>query len=214
MKALGENIGSGLFLLAVLSTLAAAIAVVLTPFISGWLSIKGTQATQLEWAYIGAIVTLWLRLLCMGFIAIEQGYQRPLGVGVINLVTGVIHLVVTVAFLFMGWGLLAIPLGLVVREVLCFTSLALHLARHQPSNGSSLAGKPRGRSGSDWAKRMDFFYVPQRRDRQRHNPFVGRVNPWYENCCNPHRIESRMGNFDRCCCCDLTLELAARSRSS
>ena len=101
---------------------------VLTPFISGWLSIKGTQATQLEWAYIGAIVTLWLRLLCMGFIAIEQGYQRPLGVGVINLVTGVIHLVVTVAFLFMGWGLLAIPLGLVVREVLCFTSLALHLA--------------------------------------------------------------------------------------
>lgn len=128
MKALGENVGSGLLLLAVLSTFAGVIAAGLTPFISGWFKIQGVQATQLEWAYIGAIVTLWLRLLCIGFIAVEQGYQRPFGVGIISLVTGIIHLVVTIAFLFLGWGLLAIPLGLLVREVLCFTSLALHLA--------------------------------------------------------------------------------------
>lgn len=128
ITALGETIGSGLFLLAVLSTVAAIIAGVLTPFVPTWFKVEGIQATQLEWAFVAAIGTVWLRLMCIGFIAVEQGYQRPFGVGIINLVTGVIHLVVTVWFLLLGWGVLAIPLGTLVREVLCSLSLSLHLA--------------------------------------------------------------------------------------
>src|SRR5262249_25895285 len=127
LVALGENVGSGLFLLVILSTFAAIIAGILAPFVPGWLQLEGVGAIQLEWAFIAAIAAMWLRLLCMGFTAVEQGYQRPMGVGVINIVTGIIHLIITVILLLLGWGVLAIPVGTLIREVLCTAALGAHL---------------------------------------------------------------------------------------
>jgi len=138
LSALGEVVGSGLFLLMALSALAALIAGVLTPFVPKWFEVEGTQAIQLQWAFMVAIACLWLRLLCIGLIAVEQGYQRPFGVGIINVVTGVIHLAATVVFLLLGWGVLAIPLGTLVREVLCSSALALHLGHTNRQIGVKL----------------------------------------------------------------------------
>jgi Na+-driven multidrug efflux pump len=138
MAALGEVIGSGMFLLLILSTLSALIAGAITPFVPKLLDVQGAQAVQLEWAFVAAIASLWLRLLCNGVMAVELGYQRPLGVGIITIVTGVIHLVVTVVFLLLGWGVLAIPLGTLVREILCSTALALHLVHTNRQLGVKL----------------------------------------------------------------------------
>ena len=66
MDALGENVGSGLFLLGVLSTFAAVIAGALAPFVPRWFNVAGLQAQQLEWAFIAAIAAMWLRLLSWG----------------------------------------------------------------------------------------------------------------------------------------------------
>ncbi len=138
IKLLGETVGSGMFLLFALSTVAALIASAITPFIPIWLDVQGPQAVQLKWAFVCAIGTLWLRLLCNGVMAIEQGYQRPFGVGIITIITGIIHLVVTVVLLLRGWGVLAIPLGTLVREVLCSLGLALHLAHTNRQLGVKL----------------------------------------------------------------------------
>jgi hypothetical protein len=59
----------------------------------------------------------------MGLTAIEQGLQRPFGVGVIGIASGIVHLAATILLLVAGFGLLSLPIGILVREVFCFIPL-------------------------------------------------------------------------------------------
>src|SRR5690606_38957641 len=89
--ALGATIGSGLLILVALSTVVAAIILALIPFIPNWFDVTGNDRSQLVAALIVMVPAVWLRLLIMGLTAIEQGYQRPFGVGLVAIVTGIIH---------------------------------------------------------------------------------------------------------------------------
>lgn len=127
--ALGETIGSGLLLLICLSSVVALVILALIPLIPIWFSVEGGQRSELTTCLLLMIPAVWLRLLIMGLTAIEQGLQRPFGVGVASLATGTLHLVVTVLLLVWGYGLVAIPAAILLREITCVIPMVWMLAQ-------------------------------------------------------------------------------------
>ncbi len=129
ISSLGETIGSGLLLLAMLSSVVSIIILCLIPFIPTWFQVEGPQRAQLITCLLIMIPSVWLRLQIMGLIAIEQGLQRPFGVGTVTIVAGILHLAATIALLILGFGLLSIPLAILLREVICVVPLLWLMVR-------------------------------------------------------------------------------------
>jgi O-antigen/teichoic acid export membrane protein len=122
---LGRSIGSGLVITVALCAVALLLGVVLTPFCAGWFGLQGNDARQLVWSFGFAAVAMPLGMLAGGFRAVQQGFQRPGGIGWVGLSAEVVSLVFSVVLVASGWGLVSIGSCFVVREVINLLGMGL-----------------------------------------------------------------------------------------
>jgi O-antigen/teichoic acid export membrane protein len=117
---LGRALGSFLMAVVPLAFLIFLLFWGLAPWMPAWLGVKGGSSSDLVLAFrLGALDAMFM-LLVFGTGAILLGLQRP-AIYMAGLVTAqLIGIVVILLALWAGWGVVAIPAGL-----LCGTSLAM-----------------------------------------------------------------------------------------
>jgi O-antigen/teichoic acid export membrane protein len=111
--ALGTTVGTGLALVLVFSCLPL-VALPLAPHVAGWVHVP--EATiELARAFRLGVLALALSLLAYGVGAVNVGMQKVVATGALSLVGSLCAIAVTITALKSGWGVSAIPLGLVIR---------------------------------------------------------------------------------------------------
>lgn len=116
--ALGAVIGSSLLVTGVYAGLAGLIALLAAPFVGGWLGLPAGPASELGASLRIVAVATALDLVAVSLRAVPQGLQRPTAVGVGLLACAVAEVVVTLALLSRGWGLMSLAAGVLLRNVL------------------------------------------------------------------------------------------------
>lgn len=111
---LSKAIGTGLVLSIGLSLLPL-LALPAAGFLAEIVGLKGGGGAELSAAIRVALVALCVALASYGVTAVNIGLQKPAATGAVFLASSSAGVVVTVAGLVGGMGLLAIPLGSVVR---------------------------------------------------------------------------------------------------
>jgi O-antigen/teichoic acid export membrane protein len=124
---LGHTIISSLIAIGFLSLLTLLFAWLIIPWVPGWLGIKGGTTVNLIPAFRLAALDCLLMLLVFGMGGILLGLQRPTIPMVGMVVAQLIGIIITLAALKSGWGILAIPTGMVSGTGLVFSSNALGL---------------------------------------------------------------------------------------
>jgi O-antigen/teichoic acid export membrane protein len=115
---LSQTVGTGLAILTVLSLLATAIGLALLPWVPAVFHMTGSDAVQLSWAFLLAVLDGFLSMLSGGPYAVQQGLQRSFLTNLVAVLCELASLASTIVLLVTGWGLLAIPMGLIVRDLL------------------------------------------------------------------------------------------------
>lgn len=116
--ALAEAIGVGGFLLFVLGALVAGACIGLAPFAPGWFDTGGETGRVLALSFAVNGLALALSLPACIPRAVQQGLQRQVGVNVALLLAEIVSVIATIVLLIRGWGVLAIAVGILAREVL------------------------------------------------------------------------------------------------
>jgi len=126
-EGLGRTVASILIATAFLSAVACGLIWGCAPWIPGWLGITGKSTVSLTLAFRLAALDAMLMMSALGLGATLVGLQRPfihmLGMSV----TQVAGLVATLLALWQGWGILAIPAGLLSGTLLLFLGNAVAL---------------------------------------------------------------------------------------
>jgi O-antigen/teichoic acid export membrane protein len=164
----------GLVLNAIVAVLVALLGMALADHVAGWVNLDATVdhaliETAFRWATIGAALTVF----SFAIVAVNQGLQSSLGIGVIYTTVSLASIVVTVVLLFAGHGLLAIPYGSVVRGAGLIVGngayLAWRLVTDRIGFGVAMSSLPElmklsgftflGQAGSTIASNADAFVV-------------------------------------------------------
>lgn len=115
-NAVGNYFASGVLVQFGLTLLLVLAAASLSAFVPQWMGLHGEEASLLSACFVLAAVAAGLNILNTGVSSLAQAVQRPVFVNISNLLTGVLGLLVTITGLTLGWGLRAIPIGLLVRN--------------------------------------------------------------------------------------------------
>lgn len=115
---LAEVIGSGLAMTAALAVVAAALGLALSPFVPGWFSLGGPEGRQLVGAFACAVGAMALGMVVGALRSVQQGFQRHGLIGGACLFNEAVSIVMSVVWLWQGWGVLAIGASFLLREVL------------------------------------------------------------------------------------------------
>ncbi len=116
-ESLGRTIGAGFIVLHLLTLVAGAIGLGLTFWIGALMGLSGAAGRELTIAFSVAVVATVLSLSAGAPTAVQQGLQRHGLVGTIGLSAEALSVASTALLLVLGWGVLSIAAGMVVREV-------------------------------------------------------------------------------------------------
>lgn len=106
----------GVLLSGAVSLLVLVTGLVSSRFLVGWLNLSTLpDIGMVEQAFRLATVGSALMIFAYGLTAFNQGLQSSLGIGLVFVITMIVSLALTVVLLYQGSGLLALPIGLVVR---------------------------------------------------------------------------------------------------
>ncbi len=114
---ISQYLATGLATQVVLVTLLFVGAVVISRWIPGWMGVKGNDATILAGCIVLAAASSSLNILNNGIAGFAMALQRTVFMSAAALTGSLVGIGVTISLLLMDWGLWAIPLGWVVREV-------------------------------------------------------------------------------------------------
>lgn len=115
---LARVIGSGLAMTAALGLVAAAIGLALSPLVPGWFNLDGPAGRQLVAAFACSIGAMALGMVVGALRSVQQGFQRHGLIGGACLFNEALSIVMSVVWLWQGWGVLAIGASFLLREVL------------------------------------------------------------------------------------------------
>jgi O-antigen/teichoic acid export membrane protein len=108
----------GVLLSGAISLLVLVAGLISSRFLIGWLNLSTTPDIEIvEQAFTLAVVGSALMFFSYGLTAFNQGLQSSLGIGLVFVTTMMVSLALTVVLLYQRAGLLALPIGLVVRGV-------------------------------------------------------------------------------------------------
>lgn len=130
---LGRTIVSTLITVACLSGLAFLLVWGIAPWVPGWLGIKGRDVSELILSCRLAALDGMLMLSTMGMGGVLFGLQRPT-VYMAGLIVGqALGIGVTLKALWAGWGVLAIPAGMLTGTSVAFiaNAVALWISAHR-----------------------------------------------------------------------------------
>lgn len=135
---------SGLVLqLAMVSVLMAAAAG-LAAFVPGWMGVDGADRLLISGCFFLGALAAGLNILSYGFGGLGKALQRPMVPTVANVVAGLAGMATTLTVLLQGYGLWAIPIGLLARSglVLIISAVyAWHLLRKELNVRGGVDGK-------------------------------------------------------------------------
>ena len=84
--------------------------------VPAWVNIEGAEALQIAKAFWIASASTSLMLIAYGVGGIFLGLQRVGNLSIQFIVSSLIGIISTIIFLYMGWGVLSIPLGFLVQS--------------------------------------------------------------------------------------------------
>ncbi len=125
----GSTIGTGLVILCGLSILPLLLALVLMPWVPGFVHIHGTDAGKLGLAFVLAALAGSLMMMMHTVANILSGLQRQKGLGIIVVLSDLLGTIVLVVLLLLGYGLLSLPLSYIVKGLSATVGVTLHLWR-------------------------------------------------------------------------------------
>lgn len=112
---LGRVIATGSWLIRRLSFLPLVVGLVLAPLVPRFVGIGGADAASLSWCFVAASLSTSLMFLTYFAASVLVGLQRQLMSGIVSFVGASSGIVFTLWGLHRGLGVLAIPLGLLLR---------------------------------------------------------------------------------------------------
>ncbi|HEX6313430.1 MAG TPA: hypothetical protein VFZ73_01165 [Gemmatimonadaceae bacterium] len=115
---IGDYLSTGLALQLLMVALMVAGAALLAPRFPSWMGISGSEASQLSAAFMLAAAANGINVLNNGAVGFLRALQITVLPNVLAMVASVTGMVTTLVMLFQGWGVRAIPAGLVVGGVL------------------------------------------------------------------------------------------------
>ncbi len=127
-EALGRTVASILITTGLLSLLAFGIIWSLSPWIIRWLGIAGESTAGLLSAFRLAALDALLTMSALSLGATLIGFQRPFIHMMGMSISQVVGLLATLLALWQGWGIMAIPAGMLSGTILLFLGNAVGLA--------------------------------------------------------------------------------------
>ncbi|MFP4353740.1 MAG: lipopolysaccharide biosynthesis protein [Phycisphaerae bacterium] len=115
---LGQAIGTGLVVNGLVGLFPTLIGMFVAWFLPGWLGLSGNNSGELILAVSLAAVSVGLTVAAGAPGSVQQGLQRNIAHCAIFIFAAIMGIAATVLLLYKGWGVLAIPTGLIVRFAL------------------------------------------------------------------------------------------------
>jgi O-antigen/teichoic acid export membrane protein len=117
---------NGLLLQLIFMSLLLGGAAITASWVPVWFQANINEAGPLKGCFLLAAVAMAFSILNNGAASLSQSLQRPLFMTVATATCTLAGLLATIALLFWGWGLWAIPSGLMVRNVFLFSANLLY----------------------------------------------------------------------------------------
>lgn len=121
---LGDNVkygklaGANIVTAVIIAIGILLIGLSISPFITGWINVDASMASEIRLSYIVALLASAVAILVSLFGAFPQVWQDTKAVGIINTCTGLIAIASLVAFLLSGFGVISIAMSYLVRAIL------------------------------------------------------------------------------------------------
>ena len=116
-KSLSQAIGSGGLCLLLLGALIIGVGLVIAPHIPGLMNVSLEHAGELQLAFTLTVIGVGISLPACIPRAVAHGLQRQVSVNVSQLLAEVISLSVSIWLIVIGYGVLALGVGPLVREI-------------------------------------------------------------------------------------------------
>ena len=129
-REIGAVVGSSAAVALGYAALVGLVALLLAPHLGHWLGLRGEAAASLGRALAVVALATAIDLVATSLRAVPQGLQRPTGIGLALLACTVVELVLSVALLFRGWGVMALAAGALARSGLRLVAAVVLTAFH------------------------------------------------------------------------------------
>jgi O-antigen/teichoic acid export membrane protein len=124
---IGKVIGTGSVMLVIMGIIPGLVGLGLAGFIPKMFKMSGAEAHTLSLSFVLVALAVSTMIMSAGPTAAQQGLQRNISFSIIYISGAVFGIVVTVVCLYRGYGVLAIPLGLLARNILWFFAFWTYL---------------------------------------------------------------------------------------
>lgn len=122
-------LGSGLFISVSIVLLLCIIGLAIFPFISEWVKAEPNQYRSIQYAFLYSAIGAGLNILFHNISAVFQALLKVSVSGFANLISIFFGIIVTLLGLKFGLGVIAIPLGILVRGFVGVSILIVSLIR-------------------------------------------------------------------------------------
>ncbi|MBN1765530.1 MAG: hypothetical protein JW860_09760 [Sedimentisphaerales bacterium] len=120
--AAGKSIGTGLILTVFISLAPVLLGAILCPFIPRIFDLQGLDGEVIRLAFFLATLATSLALISNAAGAAQQGLQRNISFTVIYVFGSLFSIATCIVLLFRGYGVLAIPLGMITKSLISIFS--------------------------------------------------------------------------------------------
>jgi O-antigen/teichoic acid export membrane protein len=128
-RTVAEWLATGGLVLFLLSALIIAIGAGLSPFIPRWMGVSGEEARQLRACFAVGACAAGLTMFNNTFVGLSRGVQDTALMNVSLLCSAAVGFATSLALLMTGWGLWAIPLGMVARVCVLLVGSGVFVTR-------------------------------------------------------------------------------------
>jgi O-antigen/teichoic acid export membrane protein len=115
-REMADFLTAGLLLQSILVILLVGLSVVFAGFLPTLMNVQATNHSVLRGSFLLAAIATGINILNNGLSGFSLALQRTTFVSIATITTSLIGLAITFLFLQRGWGLWAIPIGLVIRN--------------------------------------------------------------------------------------------------
>ncbi len=122
-------LGSGLFISVFIASVLFIFGLVFFPFISDWVKAEPNEAKNIQYAFLYSAIGAGLNILFHNVSTVFQALLKVSVSGVANLISIFCGITVTLLGLKFGFGVVAIPLGILVRGLVGVSILIVALIK-------------------------------------------------------------------------------------
>jgi O-antigen/teichoic acid export membrane protein len=113
---------AGMLVLTLISVLIAAAGIAIALVLPGWVGAPADQSAVLSKAFFVGLIATCVTLIANGFVGLARAIQDTYFLSASLVISALAGLVTSLALVLNGWGLWAIPLGLVARAAVGFAA--------------------------------------------------------------------------------------------